>query len=323
LGPAGLLYAARLANLAVFALLGWLAVREAPSHRWLTLALLLLPMMVFLAGSASPDGMTNGLAALLIARALRMASDRGGPVTWRGLAGFALLAALVAATKVPYFLLALVFLLIPAAKFPSARARWAMTGALLALVALTVLAAQLPLLVQDGAVRDTGLFNRSPQVKIERMTTQPLAFAAMVARTLLASADNYYRSYVGVLGWLDTPLPAWVYWLAPLALLLAAQESVPGLRLDLPRRLLALGTGALVVLAVMALIYVNHTRLDKTLIEGVQGRYFLPLGPLPYLALASERAARRAAPVLPWLVMAWAASSLAAAVLAMAARFYA
>jgi uncharacterized membrane protein len=52
-------------------------------------------------------------------------------------------------------------------------------------------------------------------------------------------------------------------------------------------RVVFLATVVVILLLIMLTLLFDHTPLDNPVIEGVQGRYFLPLLPLVYVALSS------------------------------------
>ena len=99
----------------------------------------------------------------------------------------------------------------------------------------------------------------------------------------------YCREAVGVLGWLDTPLPNPYYALTGLVLLAAFRGSrAPG-SFDARRRAAVAGLVAAAVGAVFVLQYLSWSPIGSRTIEGVQGRYFLPLVPFLGLALPQGR----------------------------------
>jgi len=103
----------------------------------------------------------------------------------------------------------------------------------------------------------------------------------------LAQNPWFWRQMIGVLGWLTIVLPSWMYslWTGVLALVALALLVEAGPE---PRPKLAvaglLGVG-LSAWAIMLAQYLGWTEVGATLIDGVQGRYFLPL--LPFLAVAT------------------------------------
>ena len=100
---------------------------------------------------------------------------------------------------------------------------------------------------------------------------------------------DIFQGFVGVLGWLDTPLPASYYALTAVVMILAIMVSVrdqPPLDTTL-RRLAAAALFLGAVCAVFLLEYLSWSPVGSRFIEGVQGRYFLPI--MPFLGFLLPR----------------------------------
>jgi Predicted membrane protein (DUF2142) len=121
----------------------------------------------------------------------------------------------------------------------------------------------------------------------------------------------WFNGYVGLLGWLDTTFPAWVYELALIAAGLVAAlcaRALVGARATLPERRAELLAYGLMGLGVMALV--GAASYLSFVDEGASGasfepRYLLPLLPLAGLAvaLAIRGAGRRLGPVVGALLI--------------------
>ena len=270
----------RLLNGAVAAAIAAAAIAVSGGLAPLLFTLLCLPMVLALFGSLSQDALIISLSALSAALLARMAAARPGFAP-----GFALgCAALTCATmaRVAYLPLCLLPLLLPV----PLRARLAATGGAVAAVLGWTLLADHAVLTHRASVqmaqqlhallRDPGLC--------------PVLFRSTVQIQWVQGCP-YCREAVGVLGWLDTPLPNPYYALAGLVLLAAfAASRGPGTLVGL-RRLAAVGLVAAVVGIVFALQYLSWSPIGSRTIDGVQGRYFLPL--VPFLGLVLPRGGTR------------------------------
>jgi uncharacterized membrane protein len=314
--PVAYVYLGRVANLAVYVALVAAALRLAPVHRWTLFLVALAPMAIFQAASLSPDAATNAIAWLFVAAVLG-AACRSAPITRWELGGLIGLAASLGLLKPLAAVLAPLVLLVPAHRF--GRGPWlaAGAGAVAAAVATGGLwygtLTQLPLpVVVEGA--DEG-------AQLRGMLGDPVGYAGLLARSVVASAGLYARTTVGVLGWLDTELPSWVYpaWWAALAgvAVFDADAASP------VRGLARAGCLALAIagmLAAISLIYlINPIGHDP--IGGVQGRYFLPF--LPLGAIALQRGAGRGLPETARLAIpVFCAAILVVALGTTAVRYY-
>jgi hypothetical protein len=279
--PAQAFLAGRLTNVLVFGLLGTAALALAKRGRALIAATLLLPMSLGLSASLSGDGVLIGSAALAAACMTRGARE------WWTAAGCL---TLIGLTKLPYAPLLLVLFAPTRPAMPTK---------------LGVVAVSLSLVLGWAAFNQAtviGTFSRPPYeagplwpgpprrfaavdpvAQLQVLRADPTRAITVVAQTLFEQ-ERLWRQMIGVLGWLFILLPMWLYalWTVALPFVVLALFFEAGLG---PRPALAglLGV-ALSAWAVMLAQYLGWTEVGATVIDGLQGRYFLPL--LPFFAVA-------------------------------------
>lgn len=284
LGPLWLLYLARLANLAAAAALVAYALKVMPLGREAGLLVALLPMSQALMASASPDALTIGGAFVFTALLTRSFHD--GVWSLGRVLPMAVCGALMCCTKAVYVpMMACGAAVLVSAVAGPRRARIAAGQVAIALA--VALAAAWWLVSTDavGADQRPGT-NRAHQLAV--VLADPAGFGLIVVNSILQNASFLFKSTLGVLGWTNLFLPNWTYLMlaAGLPLSLAASRDRPS-----PLPLAAFAWFALLMLAVVALVelglFVIWTPVTGSLIEGVQGRYFLPLLPLAGYMLAS------------------------------------
>lgn len=306
------LYMARLAQALVCVVTGFAALLLAGRARLLLYSVLLLPMSVALYSGVTGDGMlitTTALGCALIGRA--MSQER--PVSNRELAGGAFCFALVGMQKAPYMLFGLIFLAVEAER---PKLRWAAVGAVFATglgwLAFTAAMVQLPLVRPDAQLNPGG--------QVLYLWTHPWAIPGLAAHTLATNAAAYRMTTIGVLGWLDTFLPRLYYSLAWFVLAVAAIASAPA---RLRARWLRVRWTAVLVLicvfgAIHAALYVVWNSVAAPVVEGVAGRYFLPLGCFLALALEGDRPLTPDAGFGRWLSVCLGGTVLAFPILSLA-----
>jgi uncharacterized membrane protein len=155
--------------------------------------------------------------------------------------------------------------------------------------------------------------------QLRHVLGHPLAFLAAAAGTTAALLPAWLEGMVGNLGHFDVEIPA-----AATALGLAAVAASATLeRSPLPRsgRLLLPATFLVCALAVLAMAYLGWTPVGSDRIQGVQGRYFLPLLPFALAALPAVPPATRRA--LRATVVAALVAVLAISAAAMVQAYYA
>jgi uncharacterized membrane protein len=240
------------------------------------LALLLLPMTVFQTILPTVDGVTTCLAVLALSLFFRLLLGKEDSVAPSLL--LAASVALLASSKVNLFpLIGLPFYLAWARS--SRRDAIAGVAALLASLAWTAYALANTVDTRVAHAHSTGEL-------LLRYLAHPMGFVRIVWKSLMDPTvfDLYSRSFIGILGWLDAPLPPWCYQFLWIGLGLCAAASLLAVR---PGEALLARIGLIVAgLACSGLVFlamlVTWTRDSAEVIEGVQGRYFL----IPAITLA-------------------------------------
>lgn len=241
------------------------------------IALLFLPMSLFQWASPSLDG--TALALAVLAAALFMRLMREGGLS-RGML-WALAGVLVLLTTSRVHLLPLLLML----AIPAWRQRW--REAWLLFFATTLLALGWTLVAIKSSYVVRALPGSTTTDIIAFYATQPWEAVMAIWRTLNSAEQMafYLRSFVGILGWLDAPLPAASYpllgWgLIAIALLgMAVPRTAGPWAPRLWMAALAIGSAMIVFLALLF----TWNPLSPAVIEGIQGRYFtIPLILLTY-----------------------------------------
>lgn len=116
---------------------------------------------------------------------------------------------------------------------------------------------------------------------------------AIAATTLKLNGAFYFQSFVGALGWLDTYFHRGYYVVAfgMLCIALAAScLNLDGARTgNRPPSAVPLLAVLATIVMIFASLYLAWTAVGGTVVDGVQGRYFLAVFPLVALALPSLR----------------------------------
>jgi uncharacterized membrane protein len=295
----GLLYAGRVVNLLVATALIAAGLRRMPSYSWLMAMLALTPMALFLRGSLSGDAFGTGVAFLLVGTAARLAwgaSEKTEPANGKDAALLTACAAALCLSKPVYVALTFLVLLIPARRLPGSRKALVLTAAAAAFILAMTLAGSI-----DVSMREGYPINRDAQIRDS--LAHPLRTAGIIARDYLQQGDRYVAQIVGQLGWLDTNLPKPFLWGYALLLgLLLVADTRPDVAVGPWQR----GVLVLIALATMALIsasqYATFTPYGADYLDGLQGRYFIPLAPAAAWIVHTRRASvRHLDRVLPWL----------------------
>ncbi len=284
LGPLALMYLARLAGFAASVTLGWFALQYLPVFRWAALVVLLCPMSLYLFGSVASDGVVITGAFLLVALIARAAANGGEPVTVRELIAILALAGLLAVAKVVYWPLALLALLLV---WPRLRGPKRKTFFVIAWLAVCVL----PVWGWGRVMASLYVPGRTdipidPAAQWRFVTDGPIAFLALVGRSIWEGGGGFYDWFVGVLGWGDTPLPAWFYsFFGGGVLACLVLESADANAIRWRQRWLLLTAAIVATVLIFGAQYATwNSPGSREPIDGIEGRYFLPLAPLVILS---------------------------------------
>jgi uncharacterized membrane protein len=277
IGPLGLMYLARLGGFAASVALSYAALRALPIYRWTTLVLLLCPMSLYLFGSIASDGVMIAGAAFLMARLARLEAQRDRPVDlWEQII-ILVLAGLLALAKPVYLPFAGVALFLVVPRLSSPRSK-------LLYCAATIVCCLLPAVIwfrvasalyapADGDVPV------NPLAQAHHIVGAPLDFLALVVHTIRVQYVVNFQWMVGTLGWGDTPMPRWFYSAFGYGILAClVLESDGAKKIGWPLRTVMVGAALASVLLIYVAQYASwNPPGSQNPIEGIEGRYFLPL----------------------------------------------
>ncbi len=270
-------YGARTAALLLATAMLFLAVRLAPCGKNIILFVSLLPMTLQETASAAVDGLAIACVTLLMAMILRSRVE-GFIMARRHVALCALLSVGLVAFKVMYLPFALLFLFVPMEAFGGDAKRrrifrcivFCAMAAAFAAWATTSIA---PLLGQTSSrVSSTAM----PRIKM--VLLHPLSFAVCILRTVMWQFEDWLNGMIGMnLSWFNVPLAPFLKY----AILAIGGMVVFRDRGLLPGRMAGLRTPLAVCslasfLVVLFTLFVWWTPDGAHMVEGVQGRYYLP-----------------------------------------------
>jgi uncharacterized membrane protein len=278
-------YLARLCTLAVWILLTWLAIRALPEGKWFLVAVALLPTSLTQALTVGMDGLVMGLSWVTIALVLAAIAHKPD-ITKRALLALFIAAVLLSVTKQGYILVSLWPLIIPREYFSTDRVRrvWKF------LLASVVVSANVSFPMFKRAITTTTVLTPRPNAyinsteQLQYVIHQPFLFAwRMLSQPFTKSYDTVYIGLVGILTNRLIYLSIMVVVLLYISMFLSFHYThfVPKLaeyrhRLRMSAFVVGVGTFLFITLA----LYISFTQVKWPVVEGVTGRYFLPLLPL-------------------------------------------
>lgn len=250
------------------------------------LAVLALPMNVFLMSAAALDGLATCMAILAISAFMRLIAD-GPRVSSKVIYVLGISIALVSACRANL----LPMLLFPFVAWWLVRRRPVLIGA----IAIMSLVLAWTMYTVKFTVYPPGPRHIDHAGRLIGYITHPFEFLGIVYTTLTTPSivNFYFVSFIGVLGWLDAPFPATFYYS------MAALLALMGI-LSLNRRVITTHPGYRALIGVCALgavlmtflaLLVQWTVGPATTVDGVQGRYFvIPVLMCAYALFGDDKA---------------------------------
>ena len=266
-------YAGRLANFLVSLLLSLWALKKMPFAKEVLFIIMMFPMTLQEMVSMAPDGMTNALSFAFIAYVLHLAYE-SEKITKRDLALLMILGITISLCKIVYVVEILLLFILPAEKLGGKKRSLCFklgVPGIAVILNLIWLKISSGFLVEFNPGVDTGK-------QVVYVLTHLHEYYAVVVRTITANADNWVKWMFGEsLGTLSISISGFV-WISLLILLVYEILNV-NTELELRRSdivcywMIVLGGCALIATS----LYVQWTPYKSGYIDGIQGRYFIPL----------------------------------------------
>lgn len=293
LGAVPTFYLGRLGAAAIFVLLAMWAIKIAPFGQRMLMAVCLLPITVSLAASYSYDSAIISLSLLTFACFLRAIYGEG--MLRRGdVIPLLALAVLLPPCKVVYSAIFGCAFLVPSRRFSTTGRAWAFKIGVIALALLAFASSRFATVASLVEVGESGGLNyrgseSGYMYTLSDIVSNPIGTILMFLRSFDVMGGRLWGETFGSnLGSLQGELtaPSWVYG-SFFALTLAASVRSSDDNKTIPwGHALVMGiVGILAILAVWLFMYLDWTFTTETVIQGMQGRYALPLLPLFFIAI--------------------------------------
>lgn len=276
----------RFGNLLMYAFVMFFAIRLIPIGKRILTMIGLMPTPVFLACTYSYDATVIAFTALGLALVLREILTPEEKLSWKifFLTGFVFLFGMI--SKAVYAPLVLIALTLPAGKFADKRQAWLVRGGVVLACLFLAATFVLPTLVGGQEVSDFRGGDTSSVSQMSYILGNPIAYAKVLIANIWNTAPDYLagQSVFGLMGHLGgVPFAQWFYILAAGVVFTDTYQDE---RIRKPEKTAVLDVGRKVWMFLMcgaaaALVwtglYMAYTEVGKTVIAGVQGRYYLPL----------------------------------------------
>ena len=294
----------RLGNLFFYIAVVYYALKIIPCMKRTMLLLAMMPMTLFQAASLSYDAELIPISFLFAALVMKLVSRKEQYIRNKDIGAVLFCVFFMVGAKQAYAApLLLLLLAVPRKKYGSAKRMAVCVSA----VIVTGIIAYLPELIHQriaaGAVANP-VVSEAVSAQKEWVGNNLLKLPGIFLNTIWDRKAFYADSFFGILGWLDTPFPIPVTLTGLLLIgITAVIETCSGSLFsgnEWWKRLLSLGGVLIAFSGLLLVMYINHTprpdvlnTIGGNLVEGVQGRYLIPLvfpimiacsnGLLPYI----------------------------------------
>jgi uncharacterized membrane protein len=282
LSPLVLLYFGRVANLFVWIVIVFYAIKIIPIGKYLMLALSLMPMSLFIASTISADVITNSLSFFIISFFLNLACKEKR-LTHSDFFMAAILIGIFSLCKQGYNMLCLLFLLIPMDKVSSRRKYFGF-------FALFIMLALLPSFLWYQSISHLLAAPKLPRALLSSSSLFEVIeyYFKTVFNDIVIHGDFYIQSFIGNLGHLDVPLPAFIvigYFvlLFSLGMTYGSNESMISMR----SRMLIFSVFIFSYVIMIMIFSGFYGDPIAYVVIGIQGRYFIPVALLLPISLRS------------------------------------
>jgi uncharacterized membrane protein len=197
-----------------------------------------------------------------------------------------ILGVLLAFVKPPYFLLVFLFLLIPRSKFRTNKEYYFVFAAL-ALVVLVIALSWTMMQSTNSYVPTRPSIVSEGQVSF--ILHHPYTAAYILFKSIKYYKEIWLSGLVGTFDWFETGLPLWVAYLFLFTLIgTAVLDKDKGVTIRNRHKLLMFVIAALMFFGLLGILWLSLTSVGHSIIQGVQGRYWIPLAPLPLLLFYNQ-----------------------------------
>ncbi len=281
----------RLFNLMFYCVCVYFALKKLSRFKLQMGLIAMLPMALHQAASLSYDAFVNGMAFLLIAHILELIYSTE-MVKTRDMVTIGLIGALLAPGKVIYCPILLMLFFIPRERFGTMKRKLLLIAAVGLVCVIMIGAFQLPSMMEIGTRGESKLnFEGQYTYTFSYLLQNPLHSAKIFFSSFVNYGYEWLMQGLGFrLSGLTLLVPTWVMAGTLILLVLSAitgTDDSPVLKRR-DRIFTALITTGLILL-VMLSMFLAWTSNTSPLIQGVQGRYFIPVFPLLLLCLCGNK----------------------------------
>lgn len=278
----------RFFNLVFFTICIYFSIKQIPKFKMLIGIIGILPMTIQQAASFSYDGFINGVSIFLIASLLKAIYETG-PISKMDIYSILISGILLTPTKVVYCVILLLVILIPKERFSSKKERFLKIFLIWGSCIIILFLFRLDDLLNrslGNALNWEGNYNYS----LDYIFKYPVDTIKIFLKTFITNWKDYlYTCIGGRLSGLSLEIPNMIVNLFIALLCISVLNDFDSkYKLSVSMRCMFLFIVFGVVVLTMLSMFTGYTSVGRNIIQGVQGRYFIPILPLLVISLNNQ-----------------------------------
>ncbi len=282
-------YFARLFNLALFIVVMWYAIKKIPFKKAALFVIVCLPIVIQEAASMSLDGTLIAFSTLLISYTLHLTYNKGNEkLNSKDYIILIISALFTAITKVVYLPICLIIYLIPKEKFKSVKQKYIILTAIFILIAIIDL---LVIVSSLGYSNDIASKEANTLDQLQNIMSNPVQFCLVILATIKKYGTEHILSIFGQksLSWLDVSIsPIYIFLLILIAAYYAFCDNSDSSKINSMTKVFTFLLSIITIAAILVTEYLSITAYGYFYIIGIQGRYYIPILILIFIALSNN-----------------------------------
>ena len=276
-------YFCRLVNFTVWLLVTYFSIKRLHSNKFVFLMLILLPMGIQQAASCSADALTNSVCFAFITYILHLIETKN-KISTKSFVLVSTMAIIISMCKIVYLPLCLMLFLIPKECFKNKKDKMIKIIGLLSFV--TIL--NLIWLKISSQFLFQALPGVNEQEQIKFIFTNPFQYLFILLNTIQSNGLNYLLNYSSIASY-NIELSS--FYFAIYYFIIFYVMIFDSFNKNITKKIKYILTFILLScsLLIFTSIFIQWNPVGNNIIEGIQGRYFIPLLPLFALLFSRDR----------------------------------
>ncbi len=289
--PILIAYFVRFVNMIICTVIMYFAIKKIPFGKNILLVLSIIPIAIEGFGTISPDGLTLAICSLFISYTLYIAFDKNKMCGTRETTILTIIGIIVSLCKIVYMPLIFLCLIIPKEKFKDKKERISSLATIISLgviVNLIWLVFGSLTLLYTNTNTYLGTQQSGTMIKVMAILSNPIGYIQKLFYTIGIKSNQYFLSlFGGQLEWNETiKLNIIPYVLCAISLIASFTDENLKIAFKKYQKMIILLIIVVISLLIFTSLFIQWSSNDLLYIDGVQGRYFLPILPLALFLIA-------------------------------------